>query len=199
MKLPQFGDKQYMSAPKIFATDRLISTLFLWAIPDTITPNHITLFRMIATPATICLLAVKNYEWGVPLFLLVALTDALDGALARTRNKITQWGMMFDPLADKLLIFPTLLILMFSNLSPVLALTIIVIELLIIFLALFWRKQGRVVEANVWGKIKMVLEVCGIFLILLAVWLALPLLGIASFLLVASILFAIISTLRYGV
>ncbi|MBI4239408.1 CDP-alcohol phosphatidyltransferase family protein [Candidatus Uhrbacteria bacterium] len=199
MKLPAFNDRQYIKAEKVYSTDRLIEVLFLWCIPKTITPNHITLFRMIATPLTISLLITKNYEWGVPIFIIVALTDAIDGALARTRDKITQWGMLFDPLADKLLIIPSLLTLIFAHLSRPLVFSIIAIELFILILALIWKNQGRTVQANVWGKIKMILHVVGIVCLLLSAWLSLPLLTIASYILIASIFFAGMSIVRHGI
>lgn len=169
-------------------------------IPDWITPNHITLFRMVATPFTIALLYDRHYALGIPVFLLVAFTDALDGALARTRGKITPWGMMFDPLADKLLVIPCVVVLVLSHLSPILAASIVAIEFLVIVLALIWRRAGGVVSANVWGKIKMFLQVVGIALLLLSArFSSSELLITASIILAASILFGIMSIIRRGI
>lgn len=198
MKFPSFGDTHYSSSEKILITDRIIDRLFLWTIPNWITPNHITLFRIIATVPTLLLLVVERYDIAVPLFLVVASTDAIDGALARTRSKITEWGMMFDPLADKLLIIPVLLILLLRNLPIPLSLTIISLELLVVLLALLWRKRGGVIQANVWGKIKMILHVTGLFLLLLDIWLGLPFALGASLILGASIYFSIMSMANHG-
>lgn len=198
MGYPSFRDTHYLLAEKVLASDRIIDRLFLWLMPDWITPNHITLFRIIATAPTLILLATRHYDIGVPLFLFVASTDAVDGALARTRNKITEWGMMFDPVADKLLIVPVLLILLLSHLPIPLALTIISLEFFVVGTALIWRKRGGVIQANVWGKIKMLLQVAGVFLLLLAVWLGLPIGGIASLVLGASIYFSIMSMVNHG-
>ncbi len=190
----------FQFSPKVYPTDRLLRILFLWMIPSFVTPNHITLVRMIATPFVLALLFREQYAVGVPLFLVVALTDALDGALARTRNMITQWGTFFDPLADKFLVVPVLLILMARNLPTGIAIAIVTLEIVIMVCAVVWLKQGhRVVQANIFGKIKMILQICGIMALLAAVWLALPFADIASALLLTSVGFGIIALFRYGI
>lgn len=198
MSLPHFHDREYLKATKVLFTDRILHAVLLRFFPASLTPNHITLFRMIATPFILILLLSQQYTWGVPLFLFIASTDAMDGALARTRHKITYWGMMFDPLADKFLILPTALILVSFNLHWALALSLVISEMIIMIVAFFWRKQGGIIQANVWGKIKMFLQVCGVFLLLLSVWLALPLEALAALLLWMSVGFAALSMLRHG-
>ncbi len=144
------------------------------------------------------LLIRESYTVAVPLFLFVALTDAIDGALARTRDKITEWGMMFDPLADKVLIVPVLLILVLQNTPLPLALTIMFLELFVIVASVVWRKRGGVIQANGWGKLKMIVQVVGIMCLLLSVWLGLPLLSAAWLLLGTSIYFSILSMVYHG-
>lgn len=164
-----------------------------------VTPNHITLFRLIATPPTLFLLAGEQYAVGIPLFLFVAFTDALDGALARTRNMITDWGRMCDPVADKALVIPIVTLLVIKNLPLSLALLIIALELFVMGAAVVWRNRGGVISANVWGKIKMILQVSGIFLLLLSVWLSLPLHTAAALILGASVYFSIASIANHGI
>lgn len=164
-----------------------------------VTPNHITAFRIFLAPVVILLLISQNYQWGVPLFFIAALTDALDGALARTQNRITEWGMMFDPLADKALIIPTLVFLMFKELPVFIGAAVVSIECFIIFLALGWRNAGQEIKANVWGKWKMVFQVAGCLALLLSVWVSAPLQLLASFFLIVSVLFACASIFRYGI
>ncbi len=155
---------------------------------------------MIATPFTVSLLYDKHYAFGISVFLIVALTDALDGALARTRSKITAWGMMFDPFADKMLVIPCVIVLVFAHLNPILAGSIIGIELLIIILALIWRKEGGTIQANAWGKIKMFLQVTGIVTLLLSARFSSPeLLTGASVILASSIVFGVVSMLKRGI
>ncbi|MDP2629869.1 MAG: CDP-alcohol phosphatidyltransferase family protein [Candidatus Uhrbacteria bacterium] len=199
MGYPSFRDTHYFPSDKVLITDRLIDRTILWALPPWITPNHITLFRMFAIPPTLFLIIRGYYDIAVPVFLFVSSTDAIDGALARTRNKITEWGMIFDPVADKLLIVPVLLILLLRNLPIPLALTIISLELAIVATAVLWRRRGGVIQANLWGKIKMVLQVLGVFLLLLAAWLNIPLVVPAAIILGASIYFSILSMVYHGV
>lgn len=198
-KFPSFFDTVYIPAQKVFFTDRVIARLFLQFIPRQVVPNHITLFRILATPFVLYLLIRKDYVLGIPFFLIVALSDALDGALARTQNKITEWGMMFDPLADKILVIPVIILLVVAHLPTWIAATVVGIELLIIVLALFWRRQGRVVQSNIWGKIKMCLHVLGITVLLCALFFNLSLAPLASGVFIVSIAFALMSIVKHGV
>lgn len=198
MSLPHFHDREYLRATKVLFTDRVLDATVLRFFPQSVTPNHITLFRMCATPFVIGLLLRGEYALGVPLFLLVASTDAIDGALARTRHKITYWGMMFDPVADKLLIIPVAIVLVAFNLHWALAISLIGMEISIMVVALIWKKRGGIIQANIWGKIKMFLQVCGVFFLLLSTWLSLPLEDIASVILWGSVGFAVMSMARHG-
>ncbi|MDO8435700.1 MAG: CDP-alcohol phosphatidyltransferase family protein, partial [bacterium] len=89
-----------MDHAKILWTDKLLARTILHLFPYSVRPNHVTAFRLIATPFVVWVLASENYVWGIPFFLLVAFTDAIDGAMARTRDQITDVGKLFDPLAD---------------------------------------------------------------------------------------------------
>ncbi len=198
-KFPSFFDTVYLPAQKVFFTDRIIERLFLRFIPENVVPNHITLFRILATPLVLYLLIRKDYGIGIPFFLIVAFSDAVDGALARTRNKITEWGMMFDPLADKMLVIPVIILLIVAHLPTWIASTVIGIELLIVVLALVWHRQGRVVQSNIWGKIKMCLHVLGITVLLCALFFNISLALIASGIFIVSIACALMSILKHGV
>lgn len=200
MNFPPFYNTKFLKAEKVTIIDRIIDTCFLWVFPHWVLPNHITAFRLLATPPTLILLANGYYKIGAIVFFFVAATDALDGALARTRNKVTQWGMLFDPLADKLLIIPTIIILMIAHLPRWVALLVVCTELLIIICALFWREKGKTVQANMWGKIKMILEVFGICLLFASIIFSFPLLiHVASVILITSVLCACASLLTYGI
>ncbi|MEK7122351.1 MAG: CDP-alcohol phosphatidyltransferase family protein [Patescibacteria group bacterium] len=199
MTLPSFFDTHYYPAEKVFWTDRVIERTVLRVLPRFVTPNHITLFRLLATPLTIYLLAEERYSFGIPLFLFVAFTDALDGALARTRNMITDWGRMFDPAADKVLVISAIVLLIIKTLPLGLALLMIALELFVMAAAVVWRNRGGVISANVWGKIKMILQVAGIFLLLLSTWLSLPLYDGAALVLGTSVYFSIASIVNKGI
>jgi CDP-diacylglycerol---glycerol-3-phosphate 3-phosphatidyltransferase len=74
-------------------------------------PNAITLSRIALAPLVAFLPLVERWEarlLAFVLFLVAAISDGLDGALARRRNAITELGQLLDPLADKLLLVATL-------------------------------------------------------------------------------------------
>ena len=88
----------------ITAIDRFFAAAILPLIPRFMSPNRITIFRFASIPVIIFLLLADYYLAGTILFFFSALSDALDGALARTKHRITKWGIVADPIADKLLI-----------------------------------------------------------------------------------------------
>jgi len=67
-------------------------------------PNKLTLLRIILTPIFITTVLYHRLDIGFFIFIIAALTDALDGYIARTFNLKTQLGTVLDPLADKLLV-----------------------------------------------------------------------------------------------
>jgi cardiolipin synthase len=66
--------------------------------------NHLTILRILMTPAIVILLLYKYMAAAIVLFLLAGVTDGLDGFVARRRGQRTALGMVLDPLADKLLL-----------------------------------------------------------------------------------------------
>ena len=72
----------------------MLAWTILRAFPRRVTPNQVTMFRFIATPIVLYLLVVGYYGWGLAAFLIAACSDAIDGALARTRNQVTDWGKL---------------------------------------------------------------------------------------------------------
>lgn len=189
-----------VAPPKLQWSDRVLRATLLPLIPRRVKPNHVTVLRMLATPFVLLLLMRGEYGWGLLAFLLVALTDAIDGAMARTRNQITEWGKTYDPVADKLLIGSVVIVVVMRELDYLLGLAILGIEALFIVTA-WWRlKKGGVVEANRWGKIKMILQVVGVTFLLIALvtgWPPLFPFSKATFLL--AIIFALVSLVTYGI
>jgi len=180
--------------------DKIIAATFLGLLPAWITPNHITIFRFLTIPFVVFLLVIEQYAAGVVLFSVSAFSDALDGALARTTNQITDWGKMFDPLADKLLIGSVAVILIPRFLNPYLALAIITIELFLILNA-YYKKHytGITIQAKKAGKVKMILQSLGIgalFIYMIAPIAAL--LVFAAYSLYAAVVFALLSLIVYN-
>ena len=191
---------EYQKADKIFWHDRILANTILKLFPKYIKPNHLTIFRFIATPAVIVLMLYEEYYIGLFAFLFVAFSDMLDGSMARARSQITEWGKAYDPLADKILVGSMVFIIVLKYIDFWTAMIIIGIEVIIIFVAWIRKITGRKIEANIWGKIKMILQVVGVSILLLSIifnWAAL--LPVASGTLYTAIAFAIVSLLTYGI
>lgn len=192
-KILEVGSRKFEKPNRL---DRVIEKIFLWAFPDFIKPNHLTVFRYISTPIVFYLLFFQYYLIGFIAFLISALTDALDGAMARTRRQITSWGKINDPLADKLLIglVGALMIIRYVSLEVIFIIVTLEILTIVIVSFLYDRKENP--GALLPGKIKMLFQSLGVGLIILYVLLSAPfLLSIAVFLLYLSILFSSINVL----
>jgi len=184
---------------RITLTDKILARTVLPFIPKRVTPNAVTWFRFATLPFVGYLFVTEQYNSGLILFLVSAFSDAVDGSMARTRNQITEWGKFFDPLADKLLIGISAAILVSKFLNPYLAATVILIEFFIMTSA-YYRKRsyGIPIEAELSGKIKMVLQSLGIISILIgAISGAAQLFIIAYYLMYLAVVFAIISLVVY--
>jgi CDP-diacylglycerol--glycerol-3-phosphate 3-phosphatidyltransferase len=155
---------------------------------------------MLGTPGVAWLLVRGSYDVGVPVFLFLAFTDALDGSLARVRRRVTPWGTLYDPVADKLLIGVTVVTIVMKHVNVFFGLLIMAVEALIVLGAWGRRRRGEVIAgANAWGKAKMCLQVLGVVLLLLAVWLGMDLFipfSVGS--LSLAIVFAVISLFTYS-
>lgn len=179
--------------------DRLIGRLFLPLIPDTVRPNQITVLRLLSTPFVVWTIWAQRYDLGIPLFLLVAFTDALDGSLARLRNQVTEWGMVWDPIADKVLIGSVAVVLLYQDFPVDIAIIIFGLEAIFLTGGYYRKRQGRIVSANRWGKLKMLLQVTGITLYMCAIAFSAPALALASYVvLLVATLFAVFSLFTHG-
>lgn len=191
----------FQTAAVVHPHDHFLHRLILRWLPRTITPNWVTFGRVVLVPITFFLIHAENYVFGIPLFMFAAFTDAIDGSLARTRGQITPFGILFDPLADKLLIGSMVLLLVFRYFSWWLGVAILGLEIVIMASALVAKWKFETVRmANRWGKIKMVLQVIAVFLTLLALLLNFPyLLTAAAWLFGLAIGFAVVSLFAHGV
>lgn len=190
-----------LRSEKVFPHDELMARTVLRAFPHSVTPNEITLFRIAATPFVFLLILYGYLDIGIIAFILVAFTDAIDGSMARTRNQITRFGMLFDPLADKFLIGSMVLLLVFQHFDFWLGLAILGMEIILIMTALVAKVKFKTIRAaNRWGKLKMILQVAAVFLTLLALLLDFPaLLAYAAGLFGLAIGAAIVSLFAHGV
>lgn len=184
---------------RYFPHDRLFEKTILRLIPRRVHPNHVTILRFILIPFVLYFLLLGDWRLALGSFLVAALTDAIDGSLARTRKQITMWGTVADPVADKLLIGSVVVLFVAKEVNPLFALMIVFIEMLIVFGAFQRRRRGLLVSANDYGKLKMLFQVLGVTILLVAklvgFQLAVPF-AIGTFSI--AIIFAIVSLLTYG-
>ncbi len=96
-------------------------------------PNTITILRIVAIPVFVTNLVYKNYLSALFIFILAAITDALDGLIARITGQQTVLGKILDPLADKfLLITSFVLFTIYGWIPPWLTICIISRELIVV-------------------------------------------------------------------
>lgn len=194
------SEEIYQKATKFYWHDRILENTVLKLFPQSVKPNHLTAARFLLTPIVMLLMLDQRYYIGLYAFLIVAFTDALDGSMARTRGQITEWGKVYDPLADKMLIGSMVFIIVLRYIDLWTALIIIVLEIIIIITAWVRKHKGAEIQANIWGKIKMLLQTLGVVILLLSIvfnWAVL--LPLASGVLYLAIAFAVVSLLTYGI
>jgi len=155
-------------------SDAIVDYVFLRYIPISVKPNWVTLIRIALTPFVVFLLIQGFFIWATILFCVAAITDLIDGAMARTRDQITDLGKLLDPIADKLLICSMMIPLVASAVSPMLALVIVLLELCFLIGGYIRTRNGIVLQANWWGKIKFNFQVLGILLLLINVMVPSP-------------------------
>jgi CDP-diacylglycerol--glycerol-3-phosphate 3-phosphatidyltransferase len=123
----------------------------------------------------------------------------VDGSLARTRKQITAWGTFYDPVADKLLIGASVLLIVMQYINVYFGLLMLALELTIAACGIVRRRRGTIASANVWGKTKMWLQVLGVTLLLIAVASGIQLFIPFSFATLSlAIVFAVISLYTYS-
>lgn len=144
-------------------------------------PNALTLLRIFFVPLLVAALVQRKVEWDLVgfrlsseifalwIFLAAALTDLLDGYLARRWGQITTVGTLLDPIADKMLISAALISLVQTGDVPA-GITILIIgrEFAISGLRTIAASAGYTIKANDLGKTKMVFQVLAISLVILS-------------------------------
>jgi CDP-diacylglycerol--glycerol-3-phosphate 3-phosphatidyltransferase len=163
-------------------------------------PNALTLFRIFLVPILVVVLLTKfeGREYvGLAIFLLAALTDFLDGWLARRYNEVTRLGMLLDPIADKLLVSCAFISLVELRLAPAWMVAVIIgREFAVSGLRSIAIQQGVTIPASPLGKGKMVSQVIAISLLILGHELG-EFLFVAKIALWAVVVFAIGSGVDY--
>ena len=138
------------------------------------------------------------FGWALFMFIIAASTDFIDGAMARTRDQITDVGKVIDPIADKLLIVTVLLYIGFEYFIIKVFIIVIIVELSANILSvIFSSTTGRPIGANLYGKIKMILQSVSVGLFILGILInGYILINISQDLLFLALLFALFSCME---
>ena len=149
-------------------------------------PNQLTFLRLGFLPFFIVLIFYEQYGWALLILLLAAATDGMDGLLARTLNQKTALGAYLDPIADKLLLSSSFVVLALEGRIPR-WLTILVIgrDVLILTTAtvILLASGYRQFPPTIYGKITTGTQILLVFVVLLAEVFPMPVLEISRYLL----------------
>ena len=136
------------------------------------TPNKLTVVRILLSPLFLLLMLWEfpfHYVIATAVFGIAALTDMLDGRIARSRNLITNLGKFLDPLADKMLTTAAFLgFLAIGRLDVWAVMLVLTREFMVTSVRLLAAKDGVVVAASIAGKTKTVAQFVSIIYLLLA-------------------------------
>lgn len=136
-------------------------------------PNKLTVLRVLLVPIFIFFLLSKgiynNLIYALGVFILASITDMLDGKIARKSDLVTDFGKFLDPLADKILVLSALVCFVEMNLiSSVPVIIILAREFVVTSVRLVASNKGKVIPANIFGKLKtcvQIISICGILLL----------------------------------
>jgi len=133
-------------------------------------PNLLTVLRIMLVPVLVVALLDQTPDGDLLaacVFALASLTDLIDGRLARSRDSITTFGKLMDPVADKLLVVAAVVALVsLHRLAAWVAMVIIAREFAVTATRMAATQSGVVIAANRWGKIKTAVQVATIFMLI---------------------------------
>ncbi len=139
-------------------------------------PNKLTILRIILVPVMVIIpfLGIKGELCGIPItyllvdliFIIAAITDKLDGYIARAKNQITTFGKFLDPIADKIIVIAAMVMLVELGHLPAWIPIIVIFREFIVsgYRLVAVQKDGNVIAANIWGKMKTVTQMIAIIL-----------------------------------
>lgn len=136
--------------------------------------NKLTILRIILVPIMVILpfFNIQGAVLGIPItyiivdiiFIIAAITDKLDGYIARSKNQITTFGKFLDPIADKIVVITAMIMLVeWGHLPAWIPIIVIFREFIVSGYRLVAVQQnGNVIAANIWGKLKTVTQMLAI-------------------------------------
>lgn len=132
-------------------------------------PNTLTLLRVVMIPLFVAaFLSGGISDWiTLVLFMLASVTDALDGYIARKKNIVTDFGKLMDPLADKIMVMAAFVCFTYAELlHPAVTILVMAREFIVTGIRTLATSKGKVIAADIWGKLKTVFQDAVIILIL---------------------------------
>ena len=132
-------------------------------------PNKLTMMRVVLVPAFMVFAALAKYGTadfnatfslvaGI-IFTVASITDFLDGYIARKNHLVTDFGKFMDPLADKCLTTAAFIYMVVDGVcSPIVLAVILFREFAVAGVRMIAAETGTVIAANMWGKVKTVLQ-----------------------------------------
>lgn len=165
-------------------------------------PNKLTLLRIILVPIFVVLMLTRIPYGGslaAVIFMIAALTDSLDGYLARKWKQVTKLGAILDPLADKLLITAALISLVeLGRIPGWIAIVIIGREFAVTGLRVVKAEEGVIISSSKLGKFKTVSQITAVLLIMVQnIFHPLATLALGQWVMYFAVLITIISGIEY--
>ena len=142
-------------------------------------PNKLTVFRIILVPIMVLIpyLNIQGEVLGIPIswiiidiiFIIAAITDKLDGTIARKRNLVTNFGKFLDPIADKILVLGAMVMLVEMAKLPAWIPVIVLFREFVVsgYRLIAVEQGGKVIAASIWGKIKTATQMVAIIMMFL--------------------------------
>ena len=139
-------------------------------------PNKLTLFRIILVPIMVIIsfFNIPGSLLGISttmlilcaIFIIASITDKLDGYLARKNNQVTTFGKFLDPIADKILVIATMVMFVEMGRLPAWIPIIVIFREFLVsgYRLIAVENSGKVIAANIWGKLKTVTQMIAIIL-----------------------------------
>ncbi len=128
-------------------------------------PNALTMLRLLLIPVFIWLMAADRMMSALVVFVFASLTDILDGWIARKWNLVTDFGKLFDPLADKLMVLSVMAMHAIKGIAPLAAILILFVkEALMLVGGLLLLKKQIVVYSQALGKMAQFVTVIALVL-----------------------------------
>lgn len=139
-------------------------------------PNKLTILRILLVPIMVIIpfFYIQGEVLGIPItylivdaiFIIAAITDKLDGYIARSRNQITAFGKFLDPIADKIVVIAAMIMLVeIGHLPAWIPIIVLFREFAVSGYRLIAVQQnGNVIAANIWGKLKTVTQMVAVAL-----------------------------------